>query len=86
LRTGPESEYKKDQEIEALKEDLKVAYPERAASIDKQTDYGVLTFLESCTGRGPTSLFTDAITSVASDPRFNKFFRPKLEGRNNSLG
>lgn len=58
-------EYKKDQEIEALREDLKVAYPERAASIDKQTDYGVLTFLESCAGRGPTCMFTDAITSVA---------------------
>ncbi|KAF9923592.1 hypothetical protein FBU30_006393 [Linnemannia zychae] len=76
LDAGPDSEYKKDREIEALKDDLKKTYPERAESIDKQTDYGILTFLESCIGRGPTCQFTDAITSVASDSRFNKFFKP----------
>ncbi|KAF9116629.1 hypothetical protein BGW39_002694 [Mortierella sp. 14UC] len=56
--------------------DLKVAYPDRAASIDKQTDYGILTYLESCVSRGPTCTFTNTITSVAIDHRFSRFFKP----------
>ncbi|KAG9319583.1 hypothetical protein KVV02_005013 [Mortierella alpina] len=66
----------KDHGMEQLKEELMALYPDRAAAIAGQRDYGVLLYLKSCEGQGPNRDLIESIKIVAADPKYKAFFLP----------
>ncbi|GJJ71553.1 hypothetical protein EMPS_03903 [Entomortierella parvispora] len=76
LRTTQEDDI--DKEMEQLKQELMKLYPAGDAAIQMQKDYGVLTYLKSCEGDGPTQGLMDAIKQVSRMEEYkDQFYSPE---------